>query len=147
MVNLQRYLFRPLASSLRRRPTAAPAAGFTVAYLCKPTCSKRLHLTLGFIDTMVGTVYVPMVLHSYILSVIFSLLQGIHSSEVLVGHNYDLIYKPDWKIVVLHRGAMEEDNTIKRIRRGRYIRKLEQKLKLPGIIESWESLSSHLYYF
>ncbi|CAI0552851.1 unnamed protein product [Linum tenue] len=27
-------------------------------------------------------------------------------------------------VEVLHRGAMEEDNTIKRIRRGRYIRKL-----------------------
>ncbi|XP_010539341.1 PREDICTED: protein transport protein SFT2-like [Tarenaya hassleriana] len=36
---------------------------------------ERLPLTLGFIGTMVGTIYVSMVLHSYILSVLFSVLQ------------------------------------------------------------------------
>ncbi|KAL1195259.1 hypothetical protein V5N11_029170 [Cardamine amara subsp. amara] len=38
---------------------------------------ERLPLTLGFIATMVGTIYVSMVLHSYILSVLFSALQVI----------------------------------------------------------------------
>ncbi|KAL1188418.1 hypothetical protein V5N11_027476 [Cardamine amara subsp. amara] len=38
---------------------------------------ERLPLTLGFIATMVGTIYVSMVLHSYILSVLFSVLQVI----------------------------------------------------------------------
>ncbi|KAF7816010.1 protein transport protein SFT2-like [Senna tora] len=36
---------------------------------------ERLPFTLGFIGTMVGTIYVSMVLHSYILSVVFSVLQ------------------------------------------------------------------------
>ncbi|KAJ4982328.1 hypothetical protein NE237_033165 [Protea cynaroides] len=36
---------------------------------------ERLPLTLGFIGSMVGTIYVSMVLHSYILSVLFSVLQ------------------------------------------------------------------------
>lgn len=36
---------------------------------------ERLPFTLGFIGTMVGTIYVSMVLHSYILSVLFSVLQ------------------------------------------------------------------------
>ncbi|CAN6879883.1 hypothetical protein F2Q70_00033129 [Brassica cretica] len=36
---------------------------------------ERLPLTIGFIATMVGTIYVSMVLHSYILSVVFSVLQ------------------------------------------------------------------------
>jgi hypothetical protein len=36
---------------------------------------ERLPSTLGFIATMVGTIYVSMVLHSYILSVLFSVLQ------------------------------------------------------------------------
>ncbi|XP_010928050.1 protein transport protein sft2 [Elaeis guineensis] len=39
-------------------------------------CSKeRLPFTLGFTGSMVGTIYVSMVLHSYILSVLFSVLQ------------------------------------------------------------------------
>ncbi|XP_047336996.1 protein transport protein SFT2-like isoform X2 [Impatiens glandulifera] len=37
--------------------------------------TERLPFTVGFLGTMVGTVYVSMVLHSYILSVIFSVLQ------------------------------------------------------------------------
>ncbi|KAG8640437.1 protein transport protein SFT2 [Manihot esculenta] len=36
---------------------------------------ERLPFTLGFIGTMVGTVYVSMVLHSYVLSALFSILQ------------------------------------------------------------------------
>ncbi|KAL6999086.1 hypothetical protein U1Q18_000253 [Sarracenia purpurea var. burkii] len=36
---------------------------------------ERLPFTLGFLATMVGTIYVSMVLHSYILSVLFSVLQ------------------------------------------------------------------------
>ncbi|KAL7142360.1 hypothetical protein ABFS83_08G118600 [Erythranthe nasuta] len=36
---------------------------------------ERLPFTLGFIGSMAGTIYVSMVLHSYILSVLFSVLQ------------------------------------------------------------------------
>lgn len=36
---------------------------------------QRLPFTLGFIGSMVGTIYVSMVLHSYILSVLFSVIQ------------------------------------------------------------------------
>ncbi|KAL8469645.1 hypothetical protein ACS0TY_032479 [Phlomoides rotata] len=36
---------------------------------------ERLPFTLGFIGSMIGTIYVSMVLHSYILSVLFSVLQ------------------------------------------------------------------------
>lgn len=36
---------------------------------------QRLPFTLGFLGSMVGTIYVSMVLHSYILSVLFSVLQ------------------------------------------------------------------------
>ncbi|KAL6567683.1 hypothetical protein OROGR_001351 [Orobanche gracilis] len=36
---------------------------------------ERLPFTLGFIGSMVGTIYVSMVLHSYVLSVLFSVLQ------------------------------------------------------------------------
>lgn len=36
---------------------------------------QRLPLTLGFIGSMVATIYVSMVLHSYILSVLFSVIQ------------------------------------------------------------------------
>ncbi|XAR56822.1 hypothetical protein NMG60_11037441 [Bertholletia excelsa] len=39
------------------------------------TSKERLPFTLGFIGTMAGTIYVSMVLHSYFLSVIFSVLQ------------------------------------------------------------------------
>ncbi|XP_058219105.1 protein transport protein SFT2-like isoform X2 [Rhododendron vialii] len=38
---------------------------------------ERLPFTLGFLSTMVGTIYVSMALHSYILSVLFSVLQVI----------------------------------------------------------------------
>ncbi|KAG6405230.1 hypothetical protein SASPL_132816 [Salvia splendens] len=36
---------------------------------------ERLPFTLGFIGSMMGTIYVSMVLHSYILSVLFSVIQ------------------------------------------------------------------------
>ncbi|KAL4590087.1 hypothetical protein LXL04_003006 [Taraxacum kok-saghyz] len=36
---------------------------------------ERLPFTLGFIGSMVGTIYVSMVLHSYILSVFFAVIQ------------------------------------------------------------------------
>ncbi|KAL0407031.1 UNVERIFIED_CONTAM: protein transport protein SFT2 [Sesamum latifolium] len=36
---------------------------------------ERLPFTLGFLGSMIGTIYVSMVLHSYVLSVLFSVLQ------------------------------------------------------------------------
>ncbi|KAJ8754827.1 hypothetical protein K2173_015339 [Erythroxylum novogranatense] len=36
---------------------------------------ERLPFTLGFLASMIGTIYVSMVLHSYILSVLFSVIQ------------------------------------------------------------------------
>lgn len=36
---------------------------------------QRLPFTLGFLGSMIGTIYVSMVLHSYILSVLFSVIQ------------------------------------------------------------------------
>ncbi|EEF30212.1 Protein transport protein SFT2, putative [Ricinus communis] len=39
------------------------------------TSKERLPFTLGFIGSMAGTIYVSMVLHSYILSVLFSVIQ------------------------------------------------------------------------
>lgn len=39
------------------------------------TSMERLPFTLGFLGCMVGTIYVSMVLHSYFLSVLFSVLQ------------------------------------------------------------------------
>ncbi|CAI0552164.1 unnamed protein product [Linum tenue] len=47
---------------------------------------ERLPLTLGFIGTMVGTVYVSMVLHSYVLSVVFSVLQVIALSYYVISY-------------------------------------------------------------
>ncbi|KAF8409781.1 hypothetical protein HHK36_005860 [Tetracentron sinense] len=49
---------------------------------------ERLPFTLGFIGSMVGTIYVSMVLHSYLLSVLFSVLQ------VLALSYYALSYFP-----------------------------------------------------
>ncbi|XP_043690830.1 protein transport protein SFT2-like [Telopea speciosissima] len=43
--------------------------------LAHMSSKERLPLTLGFIASMVGTIYVSMVLHSYVLSVLFSVLQ------------------------------------------------------------------------
>ncbi|KAI3715245.1 hypothetical protein L6452_22218 [Arctium lappa] len=39
------------------------------------TSTERLPFTLGFIGSMAGTIYVSMVLHSYILSVFFAVIQ------------------------------------------------------------------------
>lgn len=43
--------------------------------LAHMSTKERLPFTLGFIGSMVGTIYVSMVLHSYILSLLFSVLQ------------------------------------------------------------------------
>ncbi|KAK6947133.1 Vesicle transport protein, Got1/SFT2-like [Dillenia turbinata] len=43
--------------------------------LAHMSSKERLPFTLGFVGSMVGTIYVSMVLHSYILSVLFSVLQ------------------------------------------------------------------------
>lgn len=47
---------------------------------------ERLPFTLGFIGTMVGTIYVSMVLHSYFLSVIFSVLQVLALSYYAISY-------------------------------------------------------------
>ncbi|KAJ0965288.1 hypothetical protein J5N97_026426 [Dioscorea zingiberensis] len=47
---------------------------------------ERLPFTLGFVGSMVGTIYVSMVLHSYILSVIFSALQVLALSYYSVSY-------------------------------------------------------------
>ncbi|TYH75099.1 hypothetical protein ES332_D05G449800v1 [Gossypium tomentosum] len=51
--------------------------------LAHMSSKERLPFTLGFIGSMVGTIYVSMVLHSYILSVLFSVLQCLHDHPVL----------------------------------------------------------------
>lgn len=43
--------------------------------LAHMTTTERLPFTVGFLGCMVGTIYVSMILHSYILSVLFSVLQ------------------------------------------------------------------------
>ncbi|KAK8369261.1 hypothetical protein V6Z12_A01G099900 [Gossypium hirsutum] len=43
--------------------------------LAHMSSKERLPFALGFIGSMVGTMYVSMVLHSYILSVLFSVVQ------------------------------------------------------------------------
>ncbi|XP_072990340.1 protein transport protein sft2-like [Typha latifolia] len=43
--------------------------------LAHMSSKERLPFTLGFVGSMVGTIYVSMVLHSYILSVLFSVVQ------------------------------------------------------------------------
>lgn len=43
--------------------------------LAHMSSKERLPFTLGFVGCMAGTIYVSMVLHSYILSVLFSVLQ------------------------------------------------------------------------
>ncbi|KAL9259249.1 transport protein SFT2-like protein [Drosera capensis] len=45
--------------------------------LAHMTSQERLPLTLGFLGCMIGTIYVSMVLHSYVLSVLFSALQVV----------------------------------------------------------------------
>ncbi|KAA8526645.1 hypothetical protein F0562_008152 [Nyssa sinensis] len=47
---------------------------------------ERLPFTLGFIGSMVGTIYVSMVLHSYILSVFFSVLQVLALSYYAISY-------------------------------------------------------------
>ncbi|CAL9106980.1 protein transport protein SFT2-like [Musa acuminata AAA Group] len=47
---------------------------------------ERLPFTLVFIGSMVGTIYVSMVLHSYILSVLFSVIQVVALSYYSVSY-------------------------------------------------------------
>uniref|UniRef100_A0A1D1XSP2 Vesicle transport protein n=1 Tax=Anthurium amnicola TaxID=1678845 RepID=A0A1D1XSP2_9ARAE len=47
---------------------------------------ERLPFTLGFIGSMVGTIYVSMMLHSYILSVLFSVLQVLALSYYAISY-------------------------------------------------------------
>ncbi|KAE9614726.1 hypothetical protein Lal_00036158 [Lupinus albus] len=48
--------------------------------------NERLPFTVGFICTMVGTIYVSMVRHSYILSVLFSLLQVLSLGYYVISY-------------------------------------------------------------
>ncbi|KAI3973911.1 hypothetical protein MKX01_030487 [Papaver californicum] len=54
--------------------------------LAHMSSKERLPFTLGFIATMVGTIYVSMVLHSYILSVLFSVLQVLALSYYAISY-------------------------------------------------------------
>ncbi|XP_058114810.1 protein transport protein SFT2 [Magnolia sinica] len=47
---------------------------------------ERLPFTVGFIGSMVGTIYVSMVLHSYILSVLFSVIQVLSLSYYSISY-------------------------------------------------------------
>ncbi|KAK6142367.1 hypothetical protein DH2020_022715 [Rehmannia glutinosa] len=47
---------------------------------------ERLPFTLGFLGSMAGTIYVSMVLHSYILSVVFSVLQVLALSYYAISY-------------------------------------------------------------
>ncbi|XP_050204267.1 protein transport protein SFT2-like [Mercurialis annua] len=54
--------------------------------LAHMSTKERLPFTLGFIGTMVGTVYVSMFLHSYVLSVLFSVLQVLALSYYVISY-------------------------------------------------------------
>ncbi|KAM7492442.1 hypothetical protein LguiA_035363 [Lonicera macranthoides] len=54
--------------------------------LAHMSSKERLPFTLGFIGTMVGTIYVSMVLHSYILSALFSVLQVLALSYYAISY-------------------------------------------------------------
>ncbi|KAJ6809223.1 protein transport protein SFT2 [Iris pallida] len=54
--------------------------------LAHMSSKERLPFTLGFVGSMVGTIYVSMVLHSYILSVIFSVIQVLSLSYYVVSY-------------------------------------------------------------
>ncbi|KAB2086100.1 hypothetical protein ES319_A04G005600v1 [Gossypium barbadense] len=54
--------------------------------LAHMSSKERLPFTLGFIGSMVGTIYVSMVLHSYILSVLFSVLQVLALSYYAISY-------------------------------------------------------------
>ncbi|KAF6153842.1 hypothetical protein GIB67_001075 [Kingdonia uniflora] len=59
------------------------------------TSEERLPFTVGFIGSMLGTLYVSMVLHSYILSVLFSVVQVFNSQFF----PFSLINKDAFKII------------------------------------------------
>lgn len=50
------------------------------------TSKERLPITLGFIGSMLGTIYVSMVLHSYVFSVFFSILQVVSLSYYAISY-------------------------------------------------------------
>ncbi|KAG0464433.1 hypothetical protein HPP92_020052 [Vanilla planifolia] len=56
------------------------------AQLLHMLSKKRLPFTFGFIGSMVGTIYVSVVLHSYILSVFFSMLQVLALSYYAISY-------------------------------------------------------------
>lgn len=62
-----------LACASSKNPTSV--AVFSSYFSIFPTFPQRLPFTLGFLGSMIGTLYVSMGLHSYILSVLFSVIQ------------------------------------------------------------------------
>ncbi|KAJ6848063.1 protein transport protein SFT2 [Iris pallida] len=54
--------------------------------LAHMSSKERLPFTLGFVGSMVGTIYVSMVLHSYLLSVLFSVIQVLSLSYYAVSY-------------------------------------------------------------
>ncbi|XP_068637327.1 protein transport protein sft2-like [Aristolochia californica] len=54
--------------------------------LAHMSTKERLPFTLGFVGCMAGTIYVSMVLHSYILSVLFSVLQVLALSYYAISY-------------------------------------------------------------
>ncbi|KAJ6800091.1 protein transport protein SFT2 [Iris pallida] len=54
--------------------------------LAHMSSKERLPFTLGFVGSMVGTIYVSMVLHSYILSVVFSVIQVLSLSYYAISY-------------------------------------------------------------
>ncbi|XVF31945.1 hypothetical protein REPUB_Repub17cG0038800 [Reevesia pubescens] len=54
--------------------------------LAHMSSKERLPFTLGFVGSMVGTIYASMWLHSYILSVLFSVLQVISLSYYAISY-------------------------------------------------------------
>ncbi|KAF6135847.1 hypothetical protein GIB67_028166 [Kingdonia uniflora] len=59
------------------------------------TSKERLSFTVGFIGSMVGTLYMSMVLHSYILYVLLSIVQVFNSQAF----PFSLINKDAFKII------------------------------------------------
>nr|CAD1831476.1 unnamed protein product [Ananas comosus var. bracteatus] len=53
---------------------ALKGAKYQLAHMAS---KERLPFTLGFVGSMIGTIYVSVVLHSYVLSVFFSVLQVV----------------------------------------------------------------------
>uniref|UniRef100_A0A7N0TVQ5 Vesicle transport protein n=1 Tax=Kalanchoe fedtschenkoi TaxID=63787 RepID=A0A7N0TVQ5_KALFE len=54
--------------------------------LAHMTSTERLPFTLGFLGSMIGTIYVSKILHSYILSVLFSVMQVLSLSYYVISY-------------------------------------------------------------